>query len=230
MPDVAPTQAYYGRWAGLYDRLATAPGVASWRRSAVDALALEPGDTVVEMGCGTGANLPYLRERVGPAGTVVGLDVTRGVLERARERAADRGWDNVHVLQADATQPPLEGPVDAILATFVVGMFPDPGGAVTDWCDRCADGGRVALLNFQRSPHPLATPLNLAFEAVLWVNRPGWSLPTASLAGVFEASVGAAREALVARTVDRRFETFAGGYLGLLSGRVAAGGRGDSNG
>jgi hypothetical protein len=73
---------FYGRWAALYDRVATAPGVGRWRRAAAERVA-RPGDTVVEMGCGTGANLPYLRERVGPTGRVVGVDLTGPPLRRA---------------------------------------------------------------------------------------------------------------------------------------------------
>ena len=70
--DVSTAQAFYGRWARLYDLIATFPGVGSWRARAVDSLGLSAGDRVVEMGCGTGANFPYLRERVGPEGQVVG--------------------------------------------------------------------------------------------------------------------------------------------------------------
>ena len=93
MPDdVTATQSFYGRWARVYDWVATAPGVESWRSRAVASLALDPGDTVVEMGCGTGANAPYLREAVGPEGRVVGIDLTRGMLRRAGERV-DRGHD-----------------------------------------------------------------------------------------------------------------------------------------
>jgi ubiquinone/menaquinone biosynthesis C-methylase UbiE len=211
---------FYGRWAALYDRLATAPGVRSWRRRAAAALDLSPGDTVVEMGCGTGANLPFLRERVGPSGRIVGVDVTRPLLDRARERAAERGWANVHLCEADATRAPISGSVDAVLGTFVLGMFRDPAAAVTDWVALCRPGGRVAVLNFQRSAHPLAAPINLGFAAFVWAGSPGWSLPEESVTAAFERRVDAGRTTLAAHTDDRRYETFAGGYLGLLSGRV----------
>ncbi|WP_136717919.1 class I SAM-dependent methyltransferase [Halorientalis salina] len=219
MDPVTATQSFYGRWARLYDVIATAPGVASWRRRAADSLDIDPGDTVVEMGCGTGANLPFLRERVGPDGTVVGIDVTRELLSRARERVEREGWTNVSVVQADATQPPIEGPVDAVLGTFVVGMFPDPAEAVADWCDLCP-GGRVALLNFQPSDRLLARPLNLAFEGFVWISAPGWSLPEERPVAPFQRRVSAARTALADRTVDRIYREFAGGYLGLVAGRV----------
>jgi SAM-dependent methyltransferase len=215
---VAAVQSFYSRWAHLYDLLATAPGVTAWRRRAVDALDLAPGDTVVEMGCGTGANLPYLRDAVGPEGTVLGVDLAPGATSHARERIARNGWANVHVALADATRPPVTGPVDAVLGTFVVGMFEEPAAVVADWSDLCA--GRVALLNFQRSEALPAQPLNLAFEAFVWLSSPGRSLATESPAAALDRRVSAAREVLTARATDRRYETFAGGYLGLLSGSV----------
>jgi len=224
MSDPGATRSFYSRWARLYDLLATAPVVRPWREQAVGALALESGDTVVEMGCGTGANVPHLREQVGPNGQVVGLDLTHGVLHRARERTETAGWDNTAILQADATRPPLavdthEG-IDGLLATFVVGMLSDPAAAVHTWCDLVEPGGRVALLNFQRSTRPLAWPLNLAFEVFVWLSSPGVGVPAEPPSSTLTARVDAAREALTERTVDRRYETLAGGYLGLLSGEV----------
>lgn len=213
-----PTRRFYGRWAGLYDRVAALPGVTSWRERAVDALALDAGDTVVEMGCGTGGNVPYLRERVEPGGRVVGVDLTRTMIERARTHT-DRTGPIVSYLQGDATRPPLVR-ADAVLATFVVGIFPDPAEVVADWCDLVGPDGRIALLNFQRSGRLIASPLNLAFEGFVRLSAPGSRLSRSSRAEAFEKRVRAAREALTERTADRHFETFAGGYLGVLSGRV----------
>ncbi|MBV0901531.1 class I SAM-dependent methyltransferase [Haloarcula salina] len=212
-------QSFYGRWAAVYDRLASAPGVSSWRERTADALALSPGDTVVEMGCGTGANVPVLREHVGPAGRVIGVDVTREMLDRARERPARTG-ESVHYVRADAARPPVRD-VDAVLATFVAGIFEDPAAAVDAWCDSVRPGGRVALLNFQRSPSALAAPLNVAFEGFVRLSASGTRLSRQSHASAFERRVAAARERLTDRTTERRYETMAGGFVGLLSGTIA---------
>ena len=212
------SRTFYGRWARAYDAVAAAPGVQSWRERAVATLDLSPGDTAVEMGCGTGANVPHLRERLGPGGRVVGVDVTRGMLRRAREHD-DRTGAGVHYLQSDAARPPVTV-ADAVLATFVAGVFPDPGAVVEQWCDLVGPGGRVALLNFQRSDRRLAAPLNLAFEGFVRLSAPGGRLSRSSQAAAFEGRVATARRALRGRTDDPRFETFAGGYVGLLSGRV----------
>ena len=209
---------FYARWAAVYDRVSRLPLVRSWRAAAADALALDSGDTVVEMGCGTGANVPELRERVGPDGRVVGLDLTRAMLERAVDHP-ERTGDGVHYVQGDATRPPVRN-VDAVLATFVAGVFPDPAAAVDAWCDCVGPGGRVALLNFQRADSALAAPLNLVFEGFVRLSSPGARLSARSQADAFERRVAAARDRLTRRTVDRRYETFAGGYLGLVSGRV----------
>ncbi len=115
---VETTQEFYTRWAALYDAIATrTPGVGSLRETAIDRLAPERGDVVVDMGCGTGANLPYLRERVGPSGVVVGVDFTPGMVAHARRRIVAEGWSNVHVVRGDATRPPFGLAADDLAAT-----------------------------------------------------------------------------------------------------------------
>jgi len=175
----ASVQSFYGRWATLYDALARfTPGIGRLRREAVAALALDRGDTVVDLGCGTGANLPYLREAVGPSGTVVGVDLTRGMLDRARRLVDAAGWRNVHVVQGDATRPPVGDAIDGVLASFVVGMLADPSSAVADWCALAAsdgaggDPGHVVLVDAALSDRPVARPVNAAFRALTVLSTP----------------------------------------------------------
>ena len=214
-------RSFYGRWAALYDRVATAPGVGRWRRAAADRVT-GPGDTVVEMGCGSGANLPYLRERVGAAGRVVGVDVTGPLLGRARARAVDA---NVSVVRADATDPPVRE-VDAILGTFVCGLFEDPAAVVEGWCNLVGPGGRVALMDATASDDPVGRPLNPLFRAFVAAGAPGEGpadvlrAPFGNADALLSRRVGAARQALADRTEERRYEAFGRGFVGLLSGRV----------
>jgi phosphatidylethanolamine/phosphatidyl-N-methylethanolamine N-methyltransferase len=214
-------QAFYGRWARLYDAIATLPGVGSWREHAVGSLELSPGDTVVEMGCGTGANLPYLREAVGAEGTVVGIDFTRGMLDRARNHITAEGWANVHLVHGDATAPPV-GTADAILASFVVGMFEAPETVVEDWLALVRSGGRVALLDAARSTRPSAKPLDAAFRLFVAASAP----PTTQLRysnppwESLDERVAAARRPLAAFTAEYATEEFALGFVWLSSGRV----------
>ncbi|WP_254823462.1 class I SAM-dependent methyltransferase [Haloglomus halophilum] len=224
---------FYGDNAALYDRIATLPPVGRWRARAVAALDLAPGDTVVEMGCGTGANLPYLRRAVGPGGRVVGVDLTGPLLARARDRVAREGWTNVHVVQGDATSPPVTAP-DALLATFVVGLLDDPATAVEDWCALVAGGpgdgtgGRVALVDATASEHPAGRFLNPAFRAFVAAGAPSSSaedvaralVPGSDLDGPLSERVRASRRTLTARSRARRYETMGLGFVGVLSGQV----------
>jgi ubiquinone/menaquinone biosynthesis C-methylase UbiE len=214
---------FYGRRAALYDRIATAPGIGRWRRIAARRVAT-PGATVVEMGCGTGANLPYLRERVGEEGRVLGVDLTRPLLEVARERAD--GYDNVDVVAGDATDPPI-GDADAVIATFVCGLFSDPAAAVDRWCALVRPGGRIGLLDATASERAIGRPLDPVFRAFVAAGSPERG-PTDVLRAPFggidtelSRRVGAARSALADRAVDRRYETFGLGFVGLATGTVA---------
>jgi ubiquinone/menaquinone biosynthesis C-methylase UbiE len=211
--------SFYNRWASLYDRAATAPGVTGWRERTADSLALSAGDTVVEMGCGTGANLPPLRERVGPEGQVVGVDLVPGMLGEARRRIERREWENVSVVRGDATQPPVTR-ADAVVSTFLVGMVPDPAAAVREWVELVEPGGRVALLNATRSDRVLARPLNPAFRLFVRAGAPGARLSTASAVERLEARWRAAREALLEATVDHEQANLGLGFVRLVSGRV----------
>lgn len=218
----ARAQSFYSRWARLYDALAVGtPGIGSLRVAAVDALDPRPGDTVVEMGCGTGANLPHLRERVGPEGTVVGVDFAAGTLARARARVERAGWENVRVVRADATAPPLDE-ADAVFAAFVVGMLADPAAAVRDWCDLAGPGGRVGLLDLARTTRPAARALNPLFGAFVFASAPPGSRWRADAAPtrMLDRRVLAARRALRDACADVTHSTRALGFARVTAGRV----------
>lgn len=219
MADSGPIQRFYDRWAGPYDLIANAPPVRGWRRRAVDALALAGGETVVEMGCGTGVNLPLLRERVGASGQVIGVDLTSGMLDRARGRVDRGGWENVHLVHGDATAPPIDGDVDAVFASFVVGMFDDPEVVVEEWMRLLGRGGRIALLDAGPSNRPVAIPLNLGFRAFTRLTAPASRTSTTSPAIELGQRVRAAHGAVRRLTRGSSRERFAIGFLRLTGGR-----------
>lgn len=218
MVDPGAIQQFYGRWARYYDLLADSSLVGSWRERVVESLALEPGDVVVEMGCGTGANLPLLRDRVGPSGTVIGIDLTRGMLVEARERIERAEWSNVHLLQGDATRPPVSAGVDAVLGTFVVGLFDDPAAVVDGWIDLLARGGRLAVLEAGPSDRPIATPLNLAFRTFTRLSAPSSRRNAASPAVALDERIRGAFDRIDARTAETIHDTLGLGFVRLSVG------------
>lgn len=171
------TADFYTAFARLYDRLARAPGVGRVRRAVVRALAPSPGATVVDLGCGTGANAAPLCRAVGPTGRYVGVDVAPGVLRVARRRVRRRqpAWRNrAAFLRGDATRPPVAAErVDAACATFLIGMLREPAAAVRSWARLVGAGGRLALANLERTTASLARPLNPLFRVAVRAGSPG---------------------------------------------------------
>jgi ubiquinone/menaquinone biosynthesis C-methylase UbiE len=164
------SQDFYGRWSSVYDVLSHAtPGIRRLRASALSALDLPDDATVLDLGCGAGANIPHLRRAVGPAGRVVGVDFTEPVLARARAR---HDHDNVQFVRADVTDPPIDGPVDAVVASFLGGMLPDPVATVDAWASLVRPGGAIALLDASLSDARVAWPINQLLKAVIFASAP----------------------------------------------------------
>ncbi len=146
-------RADYGTWAPVYDWFArTTASIGGIRTACVEQLNLEPGATVVEFGCGPGVNFPALRAAVGATGRVVGVDVTKPMIDRARSLVARREWDNVEVICADATTPPIDS-VDAVVATFVTSLFENPQMVVSEWCHAAET---VVIANFVPGENAIA--------------------------------------------------------------------------
>lgn len=168
-----PAQGFYGRWAGVYDALShRTPGIRTLRARAVDTLDLRPGDTVVDIGCGSGANVPHLRRAVGPSGTIIGVDFTGPILERARRNHARTDEPHISFVRGDVTDLPLREPVDAIYGSFLAGMLPHPVTAVDHWTDHLRPGGRIALLDAALGDARVAWPLNQAVKAMVFASSP----------------------------------------------------------
>lgn len=216
--DATATRSFYGRWAPIYDALATrTPGVGRLRRRTVAALDLQGGETVVDVGCGPGATLPYLREAVGPDGRVVGVDITPELLDRATTRTGR--WPNVEILRGDAATVPLTGPVDAVLASFVVGLLDDPAAAVDRWLDALAPGGRVAILDAASTPRRVGAVLNPLFGLFVRAGAPPRERATDPLA-VLDRRVEAAHGRLLERADTGRVDRSVLGFVRLTVGRA----------
>ena len=166
--------ATYRRRAGHYDLTANLyylMGFREWayRRRAVAALGVPAGGTVVEIGCGTGLNFELLQAAVGPAGRIIGVDLTDAMLVQARRRAQERGWDNVTLVQSDALAYEFPEKIDGILSTFALSLVPDCDQVIRNGAAALAPGGRWVVLDLKlarRCPAwlvPLLLPLVRAF-------------------------------------------------------------------
>jgi demethylmenaquinone methyltransferase/2-methoxy-6-polyprenyl-1,4-benzoquinol methylase len=119
------------------------------RRRAVRALRLSPGDSVVEIGCGTGLNFPLIEQEIGPEGRIVGVDLTDAMLAQAQHRIETNGWSNVSLVQADAAEFEFPTGVDAILATYAHSLLPESGLVIARGAAALSAGGRWVVLDLK---------------------------------------------------------------------------------
>jgi ubiquinone/menaquinone biosynthesis C-methylase UbiE len=132
------------------------------RRRAVAALGVKAGDTVLEIGAGTGRNFPYLVEAVGPTGTVIGVDASKGMLAEARKLIERSGWSNVQLLHQDAAQLEVDRDVDGVLFSLSYSVLPEPRPALARAWERLRPSSRVVVMDMgltQGGPHRLLAPI-----------------------------------------------------------------------
>ena len=139
--------AYYER-ARFYNR---DTGVFQpYRRAVMEALALKRGQVVLDVGCGTGLCCGLLREKVGPGGTVIGIEESPEMAAVACEYIAREGWRNVRVVQSPAEDARLEATADAALFCAVRDILQSPGALRNVMASLCpgawvaAGGGKWA--------------------------------------------------------------------------------------
>jgi arsenite methyltransferase len=107
---------------------------------------IEPGSVVLDLGCGAGTDLLIAAQMTGPTGSVIGVDMTASMLERARASADEMGMDNVELHESLIESLPLgDASVDVVISNGVIDLVPDKD-AVLDEIDRTLrPGGRLQL-------------------------------------------------------------------------------------
>jgi demethylmenaquinone methyltransferase/2-methoxy-6-polyprenyl-1,4-benzoquinol methylase len=144
----------YQKRAGNYDFTANLYyliGYPEWkyRRLTIDRLQLEPGDSVVEIGCGTGLNFGLVQERIGPTGKLIGVDLTDAMLAQARARVEREGWENVELINTDAAKYEFPDNLDGIYSTFALSLIPEAPGIIHRSAVSLKSDGRWSLLDFE---------------------------------------------------------------------------------
>ncbi len=123
--------------------------IGRYRRRAVEALALRQGDTVVEIGCGTGMNFPLLQAELGQKGKIIGVDISEAMLKRAEKRINDAEWNNVELVISSAADYSFPDGVDGIIATGVLTYEPDYDEVIERGARALAPGRRWVVFDFK---------------------------------------------------------------------------------
>jgi demethylmenaquinone methyltransferase/2-methoxy-6-polyprenyl-1,4-benzoquinol methylase len=119
------------------------------RHRAVQALGLRPGDTVVDIACGTGQNFSLLEQMIGPEGRIVGVDLTDAMLAQAQHRIETNGWSNISLVQADAAEFDFPTEVDGILSTYALSQVPECGDVIAHGAAALSLGRRWVVLDLE---------------------------------------------------------------------------------
>jgi SAM-dependent methyltransferase len=125
--------------------------IGSFGRRLIDDARLTPGESVLDVGCGTGQTTVEIARRVGPRGRVLGVDVSRPMLEAARRRAAAQNdAATIELREGDAERMTLElAAFDVVTSRFGVMFFADPKAAFTNLRRAIKPTGRLAFLCWQ---------------------------------------------------------------------------------
>ncbi len=132
-----------------------------------EAAALQPGERVLDVGCGTGPTTRDAASRVGASGAVTGLDIAAGMLESAAATPAPEGAAPIDWRNADAVEwEPTPDTYDVVLSRFGVMFFSDPSRAFANLATAVRHGGRLAIAVWShRDLSPLfEVPLAAALE------------------------------------------------------------------
>jgi SAM-dependent methyltransferase len=115
-------------------------------------------ERVLDVGCGAGQTLMQLADLVGSQGSVVGVDVSAALLERARERVLAGGYRQVELVMNDAASARFEQPFDILFSRFGVMFFDDPVAAFSNLRAALRPGGRLGFVCWQAAElNPWAT-------------------------------------------------------------------------
>jgi phosphatidylethanolamine/phosphatidyl-N-methylethanolamine N-methyltransferase len=160
--DANRVERIYGRYAKVYDRtfgkVLHKPLVET-----MGELSLQPGDTVLEVGVGTGVSLPlYPREC-----KVVGIDLSAEMLAQAEKQRQRESLEHVELHRMDASRMDFaDDSFDTVLAAYVITAVPDYRRVLAELIRVCKVGGRIVFLNHFRDGTPLLSAVEKAISPI----------------------------------------------------------------
>jgi S-adenosylmethionine-diacylgycerolhomoserine-N-methlytransferase len=140
-------ESFYAPQAAAYDRFRER--LLHGRQELFGSIPFASGNRWVDLGGGTAANLQYLGDRLAEIERVFVVDLSESLLAVARQRVADRGWQNVELVRADATRfEPPSGPVDVVSCSYSLTMMPDWFAAIDRAWEMLKPGGLIGVVDF----------------------------------------------------------------------------------
>lgn len=151
-------EGVYEKLASVYD-LFFGLSLHLGRTKAIQRMGIRPDDRILEVGVGTGMNLPLYPSRC----SVTAVDLSEGMLERARMRVAHHNLRNVRLIQMDATELRFpDNSFDIVYAPYFINCVPDPIAVTREMRRVCRADGRLVFVNHFLSDSPISSKVERA--------------------------------------------------------------------
>jgi len=172
MEKLTEAENYYDKFSRFYDILSPDWYYRKPRKFAIEALHLQEGQTILNLPCGTGQNFEYFQQYLKGTGKVVGIDLSKGMLDKARQKLAKNNWSNIELTKASATDIDVEWieahygtsfKFDAILCDLGLSGFPDWQNIIDNLLSTLKPGGRFVIMDWY------INKLGLRAEFIKWI-------------------------------------------------------------
>jgi ubiquinone/menaquinone biosynthesis C-methylase UbiE len=184
-------RAIYSMTAHRYQMLlkiyqALGVNLGRWRSEAFAGLPDIKNPRILDVGTGTGANLPFLIDKFPDYESITGIDYTPAMLNQAARRVKDNGWENIHLHLVDAREMSkvLNGPFDLIVSTYALSIIPDSLRVLDEMKNHAGDNGYIMLLDCQKFKGILRiyNPLAIFLSTRLGGNSETYAVPVSETA------------------------------------------------
>jgi phosphatidylethanolamine/phosphatidyl-N-methylethanolamine N-methyltransferase len=150
----------YENLASVYDWI-FGPTLHPGRIEAIQKMKIHPGDSVLEVGVGTGINLSMYPQSC----AITGIDLSAPMLDKAHERILNKGLRNCRVMEMDAAKMTFpDESFDIVYAPYLISVVPDPVQVAQEMRRVCRKGGRIVILNHFKSENPILSRIETAIS------------------------------------------------------------------
>ena len=173
---------YYNKFSRVYDLVSSKRYYQEPRKFAIKEMSLDRNQIILNIPCGTGQNFEYFQKEMLKSGMIIGIDISEGMLMRAKDKVGKNGWDNIRLIREDATQINSNWvrkefgqdlSFDSILCDLGLSGFPEWKLVIDNLISLLKPGGTLVIMDWYIEKRTLRG------DFIRWigkgeVNRPLW--------------------------------------------------------
>ncbi len=144
---------YEGKVAKRYD-YSMPPFFLKWKQLAFNDSSLKNGDTVLVFCCGSGLDFPFILNKIGKGGKIIGVDFSSEMLSAAKKKIEENNWKNITLMQADVTtfNSELDRKFNIGVCTLGMSIIPDFKAAYRNLLAQVKENGEIIIGDMQLAP------------------------------------------------------------------------------